>query len=130
MTTLSDGTTTLTLPDDLDWQDEFSWSPVVQTAEPSVTGAVLVQIGTRQAGRPITLVGDEQRAWVRGDVVTALDAWSHVAGQVLTLMLRGVSRSVIFRHHEAPAFDSREIFGEVPTLAAQQHAITIKLMEI
>lgn len=129
-TTLSDGTTTVTLEDDLDWTDEFSWSPIVQTVDPSVTGASLVQIGTRQSGRPITLQGDAQRGWTRLPVVQQLDAWSHIAGKVLTLLLRGVERQVMFRHHESPAFDAKEIWGEVPTLASQEFAVTIKLMEI
>lgn len=129
-TTLSDGTTTVTLEDDLDWMDEFSWSPIVQTVDLSVTGASLVQVGVRQAGRPITLQGDERRAWVKFPIVQQLDAWSHIAGKVLTLVIRGVSRQVMFRHHDTPSFDAREIWGEVPTLASQNFAVTIKLMEI
>ncbi len=130
MTTLSDGTTTLVLPDDLDWSDEFSWAPVVQATDYSITGALIVQTAARQTGRPITLVGSESRAWVRQPVVLQLDTWSHVAGQVLTLVMRGVSRQVMFRHTDAPAFDAREIWGEVPTLASQEFAVTLKFMEV
>lgn len=130
MTTLSDGTITLPLPDDLDWTDEFAWAPVVQATDYSITGALIVQVATRQAGRPITLVGSESRAWIKQPAVLQLDAWSHVAGQVLTLVMRGVSRQVMFRHADAPAFDAREIWGEVPTLASQEFAATLKLMEV
>lgn len=130
-TTLSDGITTVTLPDDLDWTDEFAWTPVQQTVEQSVTGALLVQTGTAQAGRPITLQGADDRAWLRGYAAAAqIDTWSHVAGKQLTLVLRGAARTVIFRHHEAPAFEAREIFGEVPGSETQQFNITLKLMEI
>ncbi len=129
MITLTDGTATVSLPDDLDWTDELSWSPVKQSADPSITGATIVQIQARQSGRPITLEGTDTR-YVSGAGVAQLHAWSQTPGQQLTLTLRGVARPVIFRHHDAPAFTAREIFGRVPTLdAAQFYEITLKLME-
>ena len=130
MTTLTDGTHSVTLPDDLDWTDELSWSPVQQSAEPSITGATIVQIQARQSGRPITLEADSTR-YVSGAGVAQLHAWSQTPGQQLILTLRGTPRPVIFRHHDAPAFTAREIFGRVPTLdASQSYEITLKLMEI
>ena len=129
-TTLSDGTVTVSLPDDLDWADELSWSPVQQSAEASITGAMIVQIGTRESGRPITLEADATR-YVSGDGIAHLHAWSQTAGQQLTLTLRGIARNVIFRHHDAPAFTAREIYGRVPTLdGTQYYELTLKLMEI
>jgi hypothetical protein len=38
--TLSDGTTTLTLNPDLYWADENDWSPVQQSVETTITGAL------------------------------------------------------------------------------------------
>lgn len=127
---ITDGANSVTLPDDLDWTDELSWSPVQQSAEPSITGATIVQIQARQSGRPITLEGTDTR-YVSGAGVAQLHAWSQAPGHELTLTLRGVSRAVIFRHHDTPAFTAREIFGRVPTLdASQSYEITLKLMEI
>ena len=127
---ITDGANSVTLPDDLDWTDELSWSLVQQSAEPSITGATIVQIQARQSGRPITLEGTDTR-YVSGAGVAQLHAWSQAPGQELALTLRGVSRAVIFRHHDAPAFTAREIFGRVPTLdASQSYEITLKLMEI
>lgn len=127
---ITDGANSVTLPDDLDWTDELSWSPVQQSAEPSITGATIVQIQARQSGRPITLEGTDTR-YVSGAGVAQLHAWSQAPGQELTLTLRSVSRAVIFRHHDTPAFTAREIFGRVPTLdASQSYEITLKLMEI
>ena len=53
---LADGAT-LTLPDDLLWSDEYAWTPTVASTSYLITGALLIQWATRQAGRPITLVG-------------------------------------------------------------------------
>ena len=44
---------------DMHWTDEFNWSAIAQTQPVySLAGAVLVQQGIKQAGRPITLDGD------------------------------------------------------------------------
>ncbi len=45
----------ITLPGDLRWSDEFTWTPVARTADYSLTGALIIQEAVKQAGRPITL---------------------------------------------------------------------------
>ncbi len=67
---------TLTLPDDLLWADEHAWTPAVASTTYLITGALLVQSATRQAGRPITLVGPSDMAWVTRATVAALHAWA------------------------------------------------------
>lgn len=47
----------LTLPDGLVWSDEDGWSPIAQSTEYGLTGALIVDLGEKQAGRPITLRG-------------------------------------------------------------------------
>ena len=47
----------ITLPTTLVWEDEFTWSPVSQNTEYSLTGALIVQEATKLAGRPITFAG-------------------------------------------------------------------------
>ena len=54
---LSGGTTTLALPPDLEWQDEFDWTPVEHSTDYSNTGSLIVHEGERQDGRPIILWG-------------------------------------------------------------------------
>ncbi|WP_240441918.1 hypothetical protein, partial [Pseudomonas aeruginosa] len=43
------------LGDQFEWVDEFTWDAVAQEQERSLTGALLVQEGTKLYGRPITL---------------------------------------------------------------------------
>jgi hypothetical protein len=57
----------LPLPDDLLWTDEHAWTPTVASTSYLITGALLIQSATRQAGRPITLVGAADMAWVTRD---------------------------------------------------------------
>lgn len=58
----------LVLPPELVWEDEDAWSPVAQTTEYSLTGALLVEEAVKLAGRPITLAGQKEgehyKAWV------------------------------------------------------------------
>ena len=54
----------VTLPDGLRWSDEFDWTPLAQRAEYSLTGALIVERATRQAGRPITLIGGKDFVWI------------------------------------------------------------------
>lgn len=107
---LSDGTTTLELHRDLYWEDEFGWSSVEQTVERTLTGALLVSLGVRQYGRPITLRShDDRSAWLTRADMAQLALWAEIPGRRLTLILRGQTHSVIFRHHEGPPFEARPV---------------------
>src|SRR5574338_1128201 len=68
----------LPLPDDLLWSDEHAWSPAVASTSYLITGALLIQSATRQAGRPITLVGAHDMAWVTRAMVELLRAWAAI----------------------------------------------------
>lgn len=108
MNTLTYNGTTLDLPDDLAWPDEFAWSPVVQQVAPSITGALIVDIGVRAAGRPIELAGARDRAWMPRATAEQLQAWAAVPGAQMTLMLRGTTRTVIW-DHERGAFSAEPL---------------------
>ena len=90
--------TTLTLPDALSWADEYTWSPVEQTKTYTTTGALLIEEGVKQAGRPITLEGSEDRTWCTRALVDQLHAWANTPGMVLVLTLRGVAHQVTWDH--------------------------------
>ncbi len=130
--TLSDGTTLLTLPDDLEWADEHAWQPVAQSTGYSLTGALVVETASKQTGRPITLTGDADRAWLSRAQVDQLMAWAAVAGKVLTLTLRGASRSVVFRHQDGAAISAKQIVPGAPisTPGGGTYVVTLNLMEI
>lgn len=66
------------------WQDEFDWQALAQS-EPvyTLTGAIIVQQGTKKAGRPITLEGGN--VWVKRKLIKDLQAWADVPELVMTL---------------------------------------------
>lgn len=96
--TLQKGVDAITLPPDLLWTDEFAWSPVAQGTERSVTGALLIDVSTRQDGRPITLTGTERHAWLLRPEVQALRAWVALPGQAFALTINGQAFIVLFDH--------------------------------
>lgn len=130
--TLADSGTTLTLNPDLYWSDEHNWSPVQQGVNPSITGVPIVQAAAMVTGRPITLEPiDDEAAWTTLAIVTALRNWAAVPGKTMTLTLRGVARTVIFRHQDG-GFEARPViqFRDGHELPADFYLCTIRLMEI
>jgi len=131
MISITDGTTALELPGDLAWVDEYEWSPVASSAASySLTGALLVVRATRQTGRPITLRGDANRAWITRAEVAQLTQWRDNASQTLTLTLRGETRAVAFRHFDEPTIeaDPAVFFGD--PISTDPYRATLKLMEV
>lgn len=129
--TLSDGTTTVALHPDLYWSDEYEWQPVEQSVTKTLTGAIIVQTGTLQAGRKITLAPiDDKSAWMTKAIVDQLRNWASVAGKTLTLTLRGVSRTVIFRHHEGGAMDATPVVFFSDADSTDWYRVTLRFMEV
>ena len=110
--TLTHAGTTLALSDRLIWSDEYEWSAVAQSTVYSTNGAMLVDVAVMQAGRPITLDGTDTNAWLSRSTCDALHAWAAVPAAVFTLVLRGVSRQVIFAHDDSGrgGFDAQPVW--------------------
>lgn len=129
--TLSDGTTTVALHPDLYWSDEHNWFPVEQTTQRTITGAMIVSVATRLAGRPITLQPeDESSAWTLRADLEQLRHWAAGAGQVLQLTLRGSTRDVMFRHQDNAAVEATPIQHLSDTQPGDWFLVTVRLMEI
>lgn len=124
----------LPLPDDLLWSDEHAWSPAVANASYLITGALLIQSATRQAGRPITLVGPSDMAWVTRAAVNQLHGWAaapltaHSGRFELTLRDARVF-TVTFRHQEA-AIEAEPVLGFPAQADTDFYRITLRLMQI
>ena len=130
MITLSDGTTAVDLHPDLLWSDEDAWNPVQQAVSRTITGALDVQVGALIGGRPITLQPeDESSAWMPGSVVSQIRNWAAVPGRVLTLTLRGVSRSVMFRHQDG-GLEAKPVVHYRDRDDSDFYLCTIRFMEI
>ncbi len=122
-------TTTLALPSALSWTDEYTWSPVVQTQTYTTTGALLIEEATKQAGRPYTLEGSEDRTWCTRALVDTLHAWAAAPGIVLVLNIRGLARSVTFDHSRGALQGLPVLFYEDGSVAgADWYVPTLRLI--
>ena len=105
--TLTNGGTTLSLPPDLIWADELTWSAVAQSTERGIFGTLIVDAMARNGGRPITLQGDGDSAWIDRGTLRTLGAWAQTPGLRMALDVRGEICSVIFDH--GPEEETRAI---------------------
>lgn len=129
--TLTVDTTTVTLNPDLFWEDENNWHPVEQTAERTLTGDLIVQVAERTAGRPITLRPEDDSSGATSLTnLEQLRNWAAVPGQVMTLTLRGVSRSVMFRHQDGSAIEARPWVHRSDVQAGDWYLATFRFMEM
>jgi len=111
------------LPQDLEWIDETTYSPIKQKIDLTLTGALVVQESAQLAGRPITLQGKDDMAWIKRDIVQQLMNMRDIPGLFMTLQFveydpvtdtYGVVHplldfEVVFRHFDAPVLDCESV---------------------
>lgn len=94
--TLSTSDDTIHLHEQFIWADEYTWQALAQS-DPvyTLTGAMDIQQGTKKAGRPITLNGDDTRT-TRADLAK-LQEWADIPELILALRHpKGKEYKVIF----------------------------------
>lgn len=129
LTRLLDGTSLL-LPDDLLWTDEHAWTQAASRAEYLLTGALLIESAARQAGRPLTLTGPSDMAWVRRSVLDVLYAWAQPPNERFTLELRdGRQFTVAFRHHDG-ALEAEPVLGFPARGPDDRYRLSLRLIEV
>lgn len=125
--TLSDGTTTIELPADLAWPDEFDWSDIEQEREYSLTGATIVQQGVKTSGRPITLES-AGASWVTRTTAQALQVFYNAPEQEFTLDINGALFTAQF---ERPGgFKAEEVVRLANPGPEHFYTITLKFFEV
>lgn len=126
-TTLTYLSTTLTLPDTLSWPDEFGWAALQERREYSITGALIIEVATKQAGRPITLEGNEGRAWLQRSDVLQLQAWAQISAASFTLALRGTNYTVKFDQVETP-IEAQPVFDEADPASTDYYFVRLRFI--
>ncbi len=124
----------LPLPDDLLWADEHAWTPAVTAVSYLLTGALLVQSATKQAGRPITLVGPSDMAWVTRATVATLHHWaaapfSASSGRFELTLTDVRAFTVVFRHADT-AIEAEPVLGFPAQSDTDFYRISLRLMQI
>lgn len=76
----------VTLPQGMIWTDELTYTPVAVETTFTLTGALVLERTVKQAGRPITLEGGRQFAWItRVDLLALQSLLEEDADLTLTL---------------------------------------------
>ncbi len=127
--TLVKGVDTLTLSPDLQWLDEFTWSPVAQEVRWGTTGTLMVHVGTRQAGRPITLGAAQKDVWMTRSSVDALRAWAALPGQQFALDFNGRAFTVVF-DQDGPAIDAEPVVDFSNPEGTDYYHVKFKFIEV
>lgn len=120
----------IALPADLFWSDEFAAAAVQQTLHRTLDGGMVVFYGELRAGLPITLESQPDAGWLTRAQVEALALRAASPGGVYLLQLRGQTWTVMFRHHEAPAFDARPLVPLANPQPGDFYLATLKLMTV
>lgn len=128
------------LPADLQWTDEFTAWKVGQHARPSLTGALIVQESSRQAGRPITLQTTRDGTAYVGVVslptlraLQASESEARLAPLDLVMPAHNSgerSFQVRWRRTDGPAIEVDPTRFAVPALDADLFSITLRLMTV
>lgn len=125
----------ITLPGDLKWTDEFTWSRFRQSRRRSLTGADIRQESLVSGGRPITLVtttdGDRVYGPVERSLVNQLRALEETIPDGMTLETPdGRTFTVVFRAEGDTAVEAEQLLFLSPALDTDWYALTLRLMEL
>lgn len=113
------------LPQDLKWVDEVTWSPVQQSTDVTLSGALVVQESKQLKGRPITLQGKTDMGWIKRSTLDTLLSMRLLAGFVMNLQYveyfkqtdsygavhPDMDFNVMFRHYDPPVIEADSVKG-------------------
>lgn len=131
--------TTLGLIDlsgDLQWIDEFNWTPVTQQVEVTFGGSLVIEESAQVTGRPITLQGRLEGnlgfAVVERSTIKDLRALAAAPlSSPLTLTLHdGRSFQVRFNYAAGNPVDAKPYRHIVPSLDADWYELTLRLLQV
>lgn len=120
---------TITLPADLIWTDEYDWTPKEASESRTLTGALIIQTGTKQAGRPITLAGDDRSAWTTRATADALQAKLSTDTAMTLTLNDGRQFQVFWRHADKP-LDTRPVVPYSEPAADDPYTLTLRLQTV
>jgi hypothetical protein len=120
---------TIPLPADLIWTDEFDWSPVQQSASYTLSGALIVETGTKLKGRPITLSGSDTSGWISRASLLALSAKLSTVSAMTLILNDSRIFNVTFRNSDKP-IDAKQIIDFNNPDNADMYSLTVRLLVI
>jgi hypothetical protein len=128
--TLDDGSTTITLPDSMEWTDEFDWSDIKQEITKTIGGGIVIEESTVVAGRPITLDSGEN-VWITKSVLEALLVLINTIDKTYTLTMPDLStHTVVFDRTSGSPYSAKSILRKYTTSATDYFTLTLRLIKV
>lgn len=123
---------TIQIEDGFFWSDE-NWSEIEQNQEYAISGALIIQEGRRQAGRPITLQpANKTKGWIKLRDLNTLRAWQNLQEQ-FTLKFEWPHDqrefNVIWNHKDG-ALESSTVKGTPATSLNTYFNVTMRFIEV
>lgn len=120
----------VTLPGDLEWSDELTWSSRRQSERTSLSGATLVQRSVQVSGRPVTLT-TPQNVWVTRQQVLDLIALHENPATAAFTVTHPDGREIVCRFradgNNSPV-DAAPVQFRSPPIATDPYTLTLRLM--
>ncbi len=121
--------TTITLPKELIWKDEFTWTNVKSRIFYSIEGDAVIEYSNASRGKPITLEG--QNAVIKRETIAQLYNWANIPNHEMVLTLHDLRNfDVLFRYWDT-AFEVFTPFeGYSKPNNDSKYTLTLRLVEI
>ena len=123
---------TIQLEDGFFWSDE-NWSAIQQNQEYAINGALIIQEGRKQAGRPITLQpANKTKGWIKLRDLNKLREWQNLQEQ-FTLQFEWPHDQRLFNvvfNHKDGALESSTIKGTPATSLDTYFNVTMRFTEV
>ena len=123
---------TVTLPDDLQWVNEFEWNQAVQSQARTLSGAIEIQTATYLYGRPIRLVGGSDGGWISRATARAIRALEADPNRMMTLsgLYDEAPLTVLFDRSNGPAFESQMIMRCATPASDTWYSCALRLITV
>ena len=126
--TLDDGSTVITLPEDLQLLNDLEWTGAAHVMDIGLDGAAIYQHSSQNGGEPIVLTGGDW-AWITRADVIALKAMAAQPGQLITLTYSDARAFECVFDQERP-LEAPAVSFEGPPASDDKHWITLRLLTL
>ena len=114
----------------MEWIDEWEWSPIEQVQDRSLAGRLIIQEGGKVLGMPITL-SSNGGAWFTLATVRALEAMASVRGSVHLLTLpSGDQHYVTWNRVAGPVVQAVPVHRTVAPGPDWLYQLTLRLITV
>lgn len=127
---LASSTTSVTLPNELVWLEELSWTFKKVRSERGVSGKMIRTLSTAIGGKPVTLQSPENGLGaVSRSAIQTLQGMVEADLQMVLTFADASCINVLFRH-EPEALDAHPAMGFTNRVSTERWNVTIRLITV